>query len=50
MSAVINLRIDTLEKKVEKHNQLQDRMVAVEQSAKSAHHRIDELRGDIRNE
>jgi len=37
-------RIQQLEKKVEKHNTLVERMVAVEQSAKSAHHRIDEIK------
>ncbi len=37
-------RIGQLEKKVEKHNQLVERMVAVEQSIRSAHHRIDELK------
>lgn len=36
-------RIDQLEKKVEKHNSLVERMVVVEQSTKSAHHRLDEL-------
>lgn len=36
-------RIEQLERKVEKHNHLVERMTAVEQSAKSAHHRIDEL-------
>lgn len=36
-------RIKELEKKVEKHNCLVERMVIVEQSTKSAHHRIDEL-------
>lgn len=36
-------RIEQLEKKVEKHNNLADRMIAVEQSVKSAHHRIDEI-------
>jgi len=36
-------RIDQLEKKVEKHNSLVERMVVVEQSTKSAHHRIDRL-------
>lgn len=36
-------RIEQLEKKVEKHNNLADRMIMVEQSAKSAHHRLDEL-------
>jgi hypothetical protein len=38
-----NFRLEQLERKVEKHNNLVERMVAVEQSAKSAHHRIDEL-------
>ena len=37
-------RITQLEKKVEKHNNLVERMVKVENSVKSAHHRIDELR------
>lgn len=32
------------------HNQLQDRMVAVEQSAKQAHHRLDELRDELHDE
>ncbi len=36
-------RIEQLEEKVKKHNNLVERMVAVEQSAKSAHHRIDEI-------
>lgn len=36
-------RIEQLEKKVEKHNNLCERMIIVEQSTKSAHHRIDEL-------
>jgi hypothetical protein len=39
-----NYRIAQLEKKVDKHNNLIERMVAVEASAKSAHHRIDEIR------
>ena len=37
-------RISQLEKKVEKHNNLVERMVKVENSVKSAHHRIDEIR------
>ena len=37
-------RISQLEKKVEKHNNLVERMVKVEDSAKSAHRRIDDLR------
>jgi len=36
-------RIKELEKRVDKHNNLIERMVAVEQSAKSAHYRIDRL-------
>lgn len=36
-------RISELEKKVEKHNNLVERMVSVENSVKSAHRRIDEI-------
>ena len=36
-----NYRIEQLEKKVDKHNGLVERMIVVEQSTKSAHHRID---------
>ena len=42
-------RIEQLEKKVEKHNNLVERMALVEASAKSAHHRLDELREEIEN-
>lgn len=38
-----NYRIEQLEKKVEKHNNLCDRMIIVEQSVKSVHHRLDEM-------
>lgn len=48
MYGSVKTRLDYLEKKMDKHNQLQDRMVAVEQSAKQSHHRIDELREEIR--
>jgi len=34
-------RINTLEKKVEKHNSMIERMYKVEESVKSAHKRID---------
>jgi len=34
-------RLKYIERKLDKHNQLVERMVAVEQSARSAHHRID---------
>ena len=37
-------RIEQLEKKVEKHNNLVERMYAVEGAVKSAHKRIDELK------
>lgn len=37
-------RIEQLEKKVEKHNNLVERMYAVEGAVMSAHKRIDELK------
>lgn len=43
VAGTILWRITQLEKKVEKHNQLVERMVVVEQSTKSAHHRLDGL-------
>lgn len=39
-----NYRIAELEKKVDKHNNLVERMALVEASTKSAHHRIDDLK------
>ena len=39
--STILYRIQQLEKKVEKHNCLVERMAIVEQSCKAAHHRID---------
>lgn len=36
-------RLEQLEDKVKKHNNLVERMAIVEQSTKSAHHRIDEI-------
>lgn len=38
-----NYRISKLEEKVSKHNNLIERMMAVERSVKSAHKRIDEI-------
>ena len=38
-----NDRIVELSARVEKHNNLVERMVVVEQSTKSAHHRIDDV-------
>lgn len=43
-------KLDYLEKKMDKHNQLQDRMVVVEQSVKSAHRRLDDLKQDVKEE
>ena len=48
-SRLTTYRIGKLEEKVNKHNNLIERMVAVEQSTKSAHHRIDEIREEIEN-
>ncbi len=46
-TALIAYRLEKLEQKVNKHNNLVERMVAAESSVKSAHHRIDELREEI---
>lgn len=43
---LINYRIQQLEQKVEKHNHVLERMAVVENSVKSAHHRIDDLRAE----
>jgi len=43
-SRLTNYRIARLEEKVTKHNNLVERMTIVEQSTKSAHHRIDDLK------
>lgn len=42
-----NFRIQQLEKKVEKHNNLIERMALVEVSVKSAHQRLDDLREEL---
>lgn len=42
---LMNFRLDQLERKVDKHNNLVERMVVVEQSAKSAHKRLDAIAG-----
>lgn len=41
---IINYRVGELEKKVMKHNNLIERMTKCEESTKSAHHRIDEIK------
>lgn len=43
-------RIEQLEEKVKKHNNLVERMVVVEQSTRSAHHRIDGIEKEVRHE
>lgn len=44
---LVEFRLLQLEEKVDRHNHLVERMVAVEQSAKSAHRRLDELADKI---
>ena len=41
-AGTITTKISNLEKKQDKHNNLIERMAVVEQSTKSAHHRMDE--------
>lgn len=43
----LTYRIKSLEEKVNRHNSLIERMYKVEESAKSAHRRIDELREEV---
>ncbi|MCH3971749.1 MAG: hypothetical protein LKE53_03105 [Oscillospiraceae bacterium] len=44
---LVEFRLRKLEEKVEKHNHLVERMAKVEDSAKSAHHRIDEVHTEL---
>ena len=46
----VTTRLNYLEQKMDKHNNLQERMAVVEQSAKSAHHRIDDIKEDVIHE
>lgn len=46
--ALIGYRIDELEKKVEKHNQVIERTVVLERDMKTAFNRIDEVRNDVK--
>lgn len=48
-SKLTNYRLEQLEERVNKHNNLIERMYKVEDSTKSAHHRIDELREEMRD-
>jgi len=45
LAGTILTRLKQIEKKQDKHNGLIERMVAVEQSCKSAHKRIDKIEG-----
>ena len=47
-SKLIVYRIDQLEKKVEKHNSIVERLAVLEQKTNAAFSRIDELREDIK--
>lgn len=42
--------VTALSRRVDEHNHLVERMVAVESSTKSAHHRLDTLEQDIRHD
>lgn len=44
-SRLTNYRLEQLEKKVAKHNNLVERMASCEESLKSAHRRIDGITG-----
>lgn len=46
--ALIGYRIDELEKKVERHNQVVERTVVLERDVKTAFNRIDEVRNDVK--
>lgn len=46
----VTTRLNYLEQKMDKHNNLQERMAVVEQSVKSAHHRIDDIKEEVIHE
>lgn len=46
----ISTKIKYIEQKLDKHNNVVERLFAVEASTKSAHHRIDEMRDDIKED
>lgn len=48
-SALIEYRLDQLEKKVDESNHVKERTVVVERDLKTAFNRIDELRDDIKS-
>ena len=48
-SALMAYRLDQLEKKMDKHNQVIERVTILERDNKTAFNRIDELRADIKD-
>lgn len=42
-----NYRLEQLERRVEQHNNLIERMTAVEASVRSAHHRLDSVEQEV---
>ncbi len=49
LEKLIDFRLTRLENKQDKYNHLQERMAAVENSDKVAHHRIDTLVKELKN-
>lgn len=47
--ALIGYRLDQLEAKVEKHNQVVERTVVLERDMKTAFNRIDEIREEVKD-
>lgn len=45
---LVNYRLSELEKKVDKHNQLIERMAIVERDLKTVYNQIDEVREDVK--
>ena len=41
-------KLDYLEKKMDKHNDMQNRLAVAENSLKSAHHRLDDLKEELK--
>ena len=46
---LIGYKVDELSKRVEKHNNLVERMTVVERDLKTAFNKVDELRSDIKD-
>ncbi len=43
----IRTKLGYMEKKLDRHNNFAERVIALEESSKSAHHRIDEIREEM---